>query len=47
MTAMRREMEDVFIGLGFNVVEGPEVETVYYNFDALNTARTHPRARAD
>jgi phenylalanyl-tRNA synthetase alpha chain len=42
MTAMRREMEDVFIGLGFNVVEGPEVETVYYNFDALNTARTHP-----
>jgi phenylalanyl-tRNA synthetase alpha chain len=42
MTAMRREMEDVFIGLGFNVVEGPEVETVYYNFDALNTAHTHP-----
>jgi phenylalanyl-tRNA synthetase alpha chain len=42
MTAVRRELEDVFIGLGFNVVEGPEVETVYYNFDALNTARTHP-----
>jgi phenylalanyl-tRNA synthetase alpha chain len=42
MTAVRREMEDVFIGLGFNVAEGPEVETVYYNFDALNTARTHP-----
>ena len=32
----------MFIGLGFNVAEGPEVETVYYNFDALNHARTHP-----
>ena len=28
----------MFIGLGFNVAEGPEVETVYYNFDALNHA---------
>jgi phenylalanyl-tRNA synthetase alpha chain len=42
MTRTRREIEDVFIGLGFNVAEGPEVETVYYNFDALNHARTHP-----
>jgi phenylalanyl-tRNA synthetase alpha chain len=42
MTAVRRELEDVFLGLGFNIAEGPEVETVYYNFDALNTARTHP-----
>jgi phenylalanyl-tRNA synthetase alpha chain len=42
MTTTRREIEDVFIGLGFNVVEGPEVETVYYNFDALNHAPTHP-----
>ncbi|HSY39933.1 MAG TPA: phenylalanine--tRNA ligase subunit alpha, partial [Polyangia bacterium] len=42
MTQTRREIEDVFIGLGFNVAEGPEVETVYYNFDALNHARTHP-----
>jgi phenylalanyl-tRNA synthetase alpha chain len=32
----------VFVGLGFNVEEGPEVETVYYNFDALNHAPTHP-----
>ncbi len=38
----RRELEDVFIGLGFNVAEGPEVETAYYNFDALNTPVTHP-----
>jgi phenylalanyl-tRNA synthetase alpha chain len=42
ITETRREIEDVFIGLGFNVAEGPEVETVYYNFDALNHAPTHP-----
>jgi phenylalanyl-tRNA synthetase alpha chain len=42
LTAMRRELEDVFIGLGFRVVEGPEVETVYYNFDALNHDAVHP-----
>jgi phenylalanyl-tRNA synthetase alpha chain len=42
ITKTRREIEDVFIGLGFNVAEGPEVETVYYNFDALNHALTHP-----
>ncbi len=42
MTQTRREIEDVFVGLGFNVADGPEVETVYYNFDALNHAPTHP-----
>jgi phenylalanyl-tRNA synthetase alpha chain len=42
ITQTRREIEDVFIGLGFNIAEGPEVETVYYNFDALNHAPTHP-----
>ncbi len=42
MTQTRREIEDVFVGLGFNVKEGPEVETVYYNFDALNHSPTHP-----
>jgi len=42
MTKTRREIEDVFIGLGFNVAEGPEVEKVYYNFDALNHSPTHP-----
>ena len=42
ITQTRREIEDVFIGLGFNVEEGPEVETVYYNFDALNFDSTHP-----
>jgi phenylalanyl-tRNA synthetase alpha chain len=42
ITATRREIEDVFIGLGFRVVEGPETELVYYNFDALNHAPQHP-----
>jgi phenylalanyl-tRNA synthetase alpha chain len=42
ITQTRREIEDVFIGLGFNVAEGPEVELAYYNFDALNTPVTHP-----
>jgi phenylalanyl-tRNA synthetase alpha chain len=42
ITQTRREIEDVFIGLGFSVAEGPEVETAYYNFDALNTPVTHP-----
>src|SRR5579875_1520425 len=48
ITQTRREIEDVFIGLGYRVAEGPEVETVYYNFDALNHDPTHPaRARTD
>ncbi len=48
LTATRREIEDVFLGLGFRIAEGPEVETVYYNFDALNFDVTHPtRDRAD
>ncbi len=42
ITRTRREIEDVFIGLGFRVAEGPEVERVYYNFDALNVSPTHP-----
>jgi phenylalanyl-tRNA synthetase alpha chain len=48
LTKTRREIEDVFVGLGFTVAEGPEVETVYYNFDALNHDVTHPaRGRTD
>jgi len=42
LTETRREIEDVFVGLGFRVLEGPEVETVHYNFEALNHAPTHP-----
>jgi len=45
ITQTWREIEDVFIGLGYRVAEGPEVESVYYNFDALNHESTHP-ARA-
>jgi phenylalanyl-tRNA synthetase alpha chain len=48
ISSTRRELEDIFLGLGFTVVEGPEVETVHYNFDALNHSPTHPaRARSD
>jgi phenylalanyl-tRNA synthetase alpha chain len=48
ITTTRREIEDVFLGLGFNVAEGPEVESTAYNFDGLNTAETHPsRSRSD
>ena len=48
ITAMRREIEDIFLGLGFRVAEGPEIETVYYNFDALNHSPQHPsRLKSD
>jgi phenylalanyl-tRNA synthetase alpha chain len=48
LTATRRELEDIFLGLGFAVIEGPEIETVHYNFDALNHSPTHPaRAPSD
>jgi phenylalanyl-tRNA synthetase alpha chain len=48
LSATTRELEDIFMGLGFTVLEGPEVETVHYNFDALNHSPTHPaRARTD
>src|SRR3954453_16243414 len=48
LTATWRELEDVFVGLGFTVVEGPEIDTVHYNFDALNHSPTHPaRDRSD
>lgn len=36
------EVIEIFIGLGYNLAEGPEVETDYYNFEALNTPRYHP-----
>jgi phenylalanyl-tRNA synthetase alpha chain len=42
VTQTRREMEDIFVGLGFSVVEGPEVEFDYYNFTALNIPEGHP-----
>jgi phenylalanyl-tRNA synthetase alpha chain len=36
------EIEDIFFSIGFSVVEGPEVETPYYNFEALNIPEYHP-----
>lgn len=36
------ELITIFYGMGFSVVEGPEIETDYYNFDALNTPPSHP-----
>src|SRR3954451_14897942 len=48
VTQTWREVEDVFLGLGFTSVEGPEIELVHYNFDALNHDPTHPaRDRTD
>jgi phenylalanyl-tRNA synthetase alpha chain len=42
ITQIRREVEDFFLGLGYRVVDGNEVETVRYNFDALNFPPGHP-----
>ncbi len=36
------QLEDIFVGLGFEIVEGPEVELDYYNFEALNIPQDHP-----
>lgn len=42
VTQIRNEIEDLFTSLGFAVLDGPEVETEYHNFDALNIPATHP-----
>ncbi len=42
LSAVQRELERIFTGLGFQVVDGPEVESEYYNFEALNVPDTHP-----
>ncbi|MBA2294626.1 MAG: phenylalanine--tRNA ligase subunit alpha [Actinobacteria bacterium] len=42
ITQIRREVEDVFLGLGYRVVDGREVETTRYNFDALAFPPGHP-----
>ena len=46
VTKVQREIEDIFINLGFSIETGPEIETSYYNFEALNIPETHP-ARDD
>jgi phenylalanyl-tRNA synthetase alpha chain len=42
LTQIQRELEEYFTSLGFAVMDGPEVETEWYNFDALNIPATHP-----
>ena len=42
ITQARDQLEDVFVGMGFTVAEGPEVETAWYNFEALNIPDWHP-----
>ncbi len=42
LTRVQRELEEIFIGMGFSIVEGPEVELDYYNFQALNIPENHP-----
>ena len=41
-----QEIEDIFVGLGYQVAEGPEIELDYYNFTALNTPPSHPARSA-
>src|SRR6185437_7287270 len=42
LTQIRREVEDIFLGLGYEIVDTREVETVWHNFDALNQPLPHP-----
>ncbi|WP_059103851.1 phenylalanine--tRNA ligase subunit alpha [Shouchella shacheensis] len=42
LSAVVEEVEDIFLGLGFSIEEGPEIETDYYNFEAMNLPKDHP-----
>ena len=42
LSRVRDEIVSIFVGLGFSVAEGPEIETDYYNFEALNIPKDHP-----
>ncbi|MBB6669719.1 phenylalanine--tRNA ligase subunit alpha [Cohnella nanjingensis] len=42
LTKVTQEIEDIFLGMGYTVAEGPEVETDYFNFEALNLPKNHP-----
>ena len=42
VTQVQRELEELFVSLGFAIMDGPEVETEHYNFDALNIPSHHP-----
>jgi phenylalanyl-tRNA synthetase alpha chain len=42
LTIIRREIDDVFLSMGFEIAEGPDIEDEFHNFDALNTPANHP-----
>ena len=42
LTTLMERIEDVFVAMGYEVAEGPEVEAEWFNFDALNLAPDHP-----
>lgn len=42
LTQVVQELEDIFISMGYAIADGPEVETSYYNFEALNIPENHP-----
>jgi phenylalanyl-tRNA synthetase alpha chain len=42
VTQVREELEDIFVGMGYEIADGPEAETEWYNFTALNVPRDHP-----
>lgn len=42
LTIVLSEIEEIFLGMGFEVADGPEIETDYYNFEALNIPKNHP-----
>ena len=42
LSAVRQRLVDFFVSMGFDVMDGPEVETDYYNFEALNIPKDHP-----
>ncbi|MFA5777703.1 MAG: phenylalanine--tRNA ligase subunit alpha [Parcubacteria group bacterium] len=42
LSQVRNEIEDIFTGMGFEIADGPEIETEWYNFDALNVPKDHP-----
>lgn len=42
LTQVMNELKEIFMGMGFSIAEGPEVEYDYYNFEALNIPKNHP-----
>lgn len=42
LVSVMDEIKDIFLGMGYKIAEGPDIETSYYNFDALNIPKLHP-----